>query len=135
MFIEGRDTEPNLEDYIELKTVKKPEQLQPGLIEALFRRWYIQSYLPGIQTLQIGYRDSENHVADPDRRSIQEFLNDAKKHDRSFDPALNMGRLYTILKELLDYFEGLRLAATVGGRSSLYVNANGVARIFKTRCL
>ena len=124
---------PNIEDYIELKTVKEPKQLRPDLIGALFRRWYIQSYLPGIQTLQIGYRDSENHVADPDRRSIQEFLDDAKEYDQSFDPAFDMGRLHTILKALLDYFEGLESDATIGHRSVLYINANGVARILKTR--
>ena len=118
-----------MKDYIELKTIKFDRRFPPGLAVKSFPRWYIQSHLLGIQVLQIGYRDSRNNVSGIVRKSTKEFLREAQKYSPSFDPAVDMGRVYAILTALLAYFRALGPSISAQDIFELRVDANGDAWI------
>ena len=118
-----------MEDYIELKTVKKPGRQPPGRSDVLFPKWYMQSHLLGVQVLQIGYRNFQNHVFGIVRKPIQKFLQDAQRYAPSFDPDVDMGRVHAILSAILVYFRDLGPSVSAQDRFVLRVDANGDAWI------
>ncbi|KAF9780000.1 hypothetical protein BJ322DRAFT_1084144 [Thelephora terrestris] len=126
----SKGTEPDMEDYIELKTVKKPDQRRPpGRSNELFPKWYMQSHLLGVQVLQIGYRDFKNRVFGIVRKPIKQLLREAQKYAPSFDPAVDMGRVHAIISALLVHFRGLGPSVSAQDRFVLRVDANGDAWI------
>ena len=131
LILQGTDpnAEPNIRDYIELKTVKKPDQRPPPGVSAMYPKWYMQSYLLGVPELQIGYRNFRNHVFQIVRKPLQQFLREVQQTTPSFDPAVNMGRTHAILSSLSRYFKALGPSASAQDRFVLRVDANGDAWI------
>lgn len=127
------DKEPNVEDYIELKTVKTVDRRwlgpHPRHSDNLLPKWYMQSYLLGIQVLEIGYRNFRDHVFNIVRKPIKEVLQDAQKSIPSFDPAVPLGRVHAILSALLVHFRAPGQSVSAQDRFELYVEANGDAWI------
>lgn len=120
--------EPDVQDYIELKTIKRTDQrLPPCRSNELFPKWYLQSYLLGIRVLEVGYRNFRNHVFSIVQKSIKEVLRDAQKYAPSFDPAVDLGRAHAILSALLVYFRALGPSVSAQDRFELRVDANGDA--------
>ena len=83
----------------------------------------------GVQVLQIGYRNFENRVFGIVRKPIQQLLREAQKYAPSFDPAVDMGRVHSILSSLLVYFRDLGPFVSAQDRFVLRVDANGDAWI------
>ena len=128
----GAGVDPDIRDYIELKTVKVPNRLDPPHhLVRLFPKWYIQSYLLGVKTIQIGYRNWEDQVSSVGRKPIKGLLRDAQTHDPSFDPTAKMGRVHHILSALLKYFLNLE-SISAQDKFELYVEADGDAWVFPT---
>ena len=109
---------PHLNDYIELKTVRKLKRRHRA---KLFANWYLQSYLLGVPTLAIGYRKSAYKVSRIDVKSIEEVCQDAQKYSPTFTPAQALGRAHAILSSLLEYLRPR--GETVSAK--LRVNAKG----------
>jgi hypothetical protein len=118
------NAEPSLKDYIELKTVKKPDRRLP-VSDKLLPKWYMQSYMLGVQVLQIGYRDFRNHVFGIVRKPVKDFLRDVQDHAPTFDPDVEMGRVHAILSALSAYFYDLGPSVSAQDRFVLSVGANG----------
>lgn len=124
------DTEPNVENYIELKTVKKTDRWHPPYrSDELFPKWYLQSHLLGIKVLEIGYRNFKNNVFNITRRTIGDVLRDAQKYAPSFDPAVDLGRVNAVLSSLLTHFHTPGPSISPQDRFELRFDANGDAWI------
>ena len=124
--LQGTDKEPGLNDYIELKTAKKPDHRFPPYRSAeLLPKWYLQSYLLGVPALAIGYRNFRNHVFAIKQKPIKEILRDTQKCVPAFDPAVNLGRAHAILSSLLEHFRSLGQTVSAQDRFELRVDASG----------
>lgn len=124
------DTEPNVRDYIELKTVKRADRWNPpSHFNNLLPKWYLQSHLLGIKVLEIGYRNFKDHVFNIARKTVKEVLRDAQRCVPSFDPAVDLGRAHAILSTLLTHFHALGSSVSAQDRFELCVGANGDAWI------
>jgi hypothetical protein len=120
------DADPNVKDYIELKTVKKVDYMrQPPRCDRLFPKWYLQSYLLGVQVMEIGYRNFRNQVYRIVRKPVKEMLRDAQKSAPLFDPDVDMGRVHAILSALLVYFRAPGRFVSAQDRFELRVDADG----------
>lgn len=123
-------TEPNVEDYVELKTVKRTDRrFPPKYSHEMFPKWYLQSHLLGIKVLEIGYRNFKEHVFNIDRKPVVEVLRDAQRYAPSFDPAVDLGRVHAILSALLAHFRALEPSVSAQDRFQLCVDPNGDAWI------
>jgi len=120
------DMEPKLENYIELKTVKNDNSRFPPRNQMLVKS-YLQSYLLGVSTLAIGYRNYREQVYSIEEKPIQQVLRDARKQVPGFDPAINLGRAHAILSGLLGYFRSLGRSVSAQDTFKLRVDASGSA--------
>lgn len=109
-----------MKDYIELKTLKKLQGKR-------FPEFYMQSHMLGVPVLHIGRRNSKDRVIRTEKKAPEQLFEDAKKRGKPFDPVMNMRRVYTILRGLLDHFE--KSGVTAGGKVVLCVNAKGIAQV------
>ena len=116
-----------MKNYIELKTVKCVDTWPPPPLHKIFPKWYLQSYLLGVPTLAIGYRNYHNKVTDITRKSIREVLRDTRKHVPGFDPAVCLGRAHATFSSLLEYFQSLEQPVSAQDIFELRVDANGDA--------
>jgi hypothetical protein len=122
------DTEPNVKDYVELKTVKRTDCRFPSIhSQELLPKWYLQSHLLGIKVLEIGHRNFRNHVFGIVRKSVKDVLRDAQKYSPSFNPAVDLGRAHAILSALLVHFRSLGPSVSAQDTFELCVDANGDA--------
>ncbi|KAF9651206.1 hypothetical protein BDM02DRAFT_901105 [Thelephora ganbajun] len=120
--------EPSLKDYIELKTTYKVNPLfPPRWRDQLFPKWYLQSWMLGVQVLQVGYRDSRNRVLTIRQKPVNEVLRDAQKYAPYFNPDVDIGRVHAILSTLLGYFRSLGSSVSAQEKFELHVDANGDA--------
>ena len=115
---------PNLENYIELKTAKSTDPRSPPGRPQTLVKWYLQSYLLGVPTLAIGYRNYREQVFSIRRKSTREVLQDARGSVPGFDPAISLGRVYAILSELLEYFRSLGQSVCARDTFELRVDRN-----------
>jgi len=118
-----------LKNYIELKTIKCVDCWRSPPYHQIFPKWYLQSYLLGVQTLAIGYRNYHNIVTSLSRKSIREILREARKHVPGFDPAVSLGRPHAIFSALLEYFRSLGRSVSAQDVFELHIGANGDAWI------
>ena len=125
--LQGTKAEPDLKDYIELKTSKIDPRFPPDRRNGRLPRWYMQSYLLGVSTLAVGYRNFRNHVFNVRRKPIEEVLRDAQKYVPEFDPAVSLGRAHAILSALLEHFRSLGQSISAQDRFELRVDASGDA--------
>jgi len=125
--LEATNVEPDLNDYIELKTVKTDPRFPPDRRTGRLPRWYMQSYLLGVPTLAVGFRDFRNNVFNVKRKLIEEVLRDAQKYVPEFDPAVSLGRAHAILSALLEHFRSLGQSISAQDKFELRVDANGDA--------
>ncbi|KAF9779986.1 hypothetical protein BJ322DRAFT_1164997 [Thelephora terrestris] len=129
------DNQPNMKDYIGLNTIKVPEQWPRPEGGDSYSKWYLQSYLLGVPTLQIGYRNYKNHVFHIIRKPAKEFLPELQIYTPMFDPAVDMGRVHAILSALSAYFRALGPSVSATDRFVLRVGANGDAYIAAPKTL
>jgi len=122
-FFEGK--EPRLENYIELKTAKKADPQSPPSHHQIFVKSYLQSYLLGVPTLAIGYRNYREQVYSIRQKSTQQVLRDTQKYVPGFDPAISLGRVHAILSALLGYFRSLGRSISSQDMFELRVDADG----------
>ncbi|KAF9779987.1 hypothetical protein BJ322DRAFT_1023892 [Thelephora terrestris] len=138
--VDCTDKKPKTKDYIGLETLKVPQQWQsqydpdsdvtsnPDCV-VLYPKWYLQSYLLGVPTLQIGYRNCNNAVFDIVRRPVKHFLSEVQIHAPMFNLAVDLGRLHGILSALSAYFRTLGRSFPANARFVLEVDVNGNANI------
>lgn len=125
MFLQGSDPNPDMNDYIELKTVKKSNPgLPPYRAGELFPKWYMQSYLLGVGVLQVGYRNFKNHVFKISRLPVNHVLLDAQRYSPSFKPAADFGRAHAILSALFAYFRDIGPSVSAQDMFVLRVDTN-----------
>jgi hypothetical protein len=121
------DMDPNVKDYIELKTVKKAEGKHKFSNKGM-TRWYLQSYLSGVPNLKIGYRNPEGTSCTIEEMLVEGIIQDTPR----INPMFNMGRVHAILFKLFKYFRrGRGQSASDQDRFELRVNAEGDAHITK----
>jgi len=111
---------------MELKTTKNADIQSPPCPQMLVKS-YLQSYLLGVPTLAIGYRNYREQVVSIRRKSTQQILRDARECVPGFDPAINLGRAHAILSVLLRYSRSLRRPVSAQDAFELRVHANGSA--------
>ena len=118
---------PRLENYIELKTAKNTDSQSPPSNHQIFVKSYLQSYLLGVPTLAIGYRNYREQVFSIRRKSTQQVLRDTQQYVPGFDPAVSLGRAHAILSALLEYFRSLGRSVSARDTFELHVDADGSA--------
>ena len=116
---------PDAKDYIELKTIKKTSYASPSRSDQWFPKWYLQSHLFGTKTMAIGYRNFTNRVFRVDLKPVEEVLQDAQTYVPSFNPAIDMGRVHSILSALLAHFHSPGQFVSTQDKFELRVEANG----------
>ena len=118
---------PCLDDYIELKTVGRPDSSH--CVE-LFRRWYLQSYLLGVKTLKIGYRELGEEVSKIEEKTTNGVLQDARKFT-AFNPAGAFGRAHAIFLWLRGCLRSLESGKTSSAeyKFNLRIGANHEASL------
>jgi len=119
--------EPSLENYIELKTAKSADSQSPPSHCRVFVKYYLQSYLLGVPTLAIGYRDYREKVFSIKQKSTQQVLRDAQRYVPGFDPDVSLGRAHAILSALLEYFRSMGRSVSAKDTFELRVDADGSA--------
>ena len=90
-------------------------------------KWYLQSYLLGVPTLAIGYRNYRNQVFSIRQKTTREVLRETQKYIPGFDPAINLGRAHAVLSALLGYFRSLGQSVSDRDEFELHVDTNGDA--------
>ena len=121
--------EPRLENYIELKTAKNADSQSPPSNHQIFVKSYLQSYLLGVPTLAIGYRNYREQVYSIRQKSTWQVLQDTQKYVPGFDPAISLGRAHAILSALLEYFHSMGRSVSAQDAFELRVDAHGSAWI------
>ena len=119
--------EPRLENYIELKTAKNADCQSTPSHHQRFVKSYLQSYLLGVPTLAIGYRNYREQVYSIKQKSTRQVLRDTQKYVPGFNPAICLGRAHAILSALLEYFYSLGGSVSAQDVFNLRIDAEGNA--------
>ena len=75
--------------------------------------------------MAIGYRNFTNRVFRVDLKPVEEVLQDAQTHVPSFKPAVDMGRVHSILSTILAHFHSPGQSLSAQDKFELRVEANG----------
>ena len=123
--LQDHDTskEPSLDDYIELKTARRPYHFA-----RLYPKWYLQSYLLGIPALEIGKRNKANKVTSIDKKTTEELLEYCMQPTgsaKAFNPAEPLGRAYAIFSSLLEHLRSREPTVLATDKFELRVDAEG----------